>query len=1258
MAIYHFSMKDISVARGQSAVAAAAYRRAEIMQNQATGQWSNYRNKSEVVYSEFSIPANSPAWVLKLSDKTGRETSQDFWSLVENDNNRSNAKYANEIVMALPTELTTEQNIDLVREFVNSNLTSRGLVSDWSYHDKSNNPHVHILVSTKPLINEGFGTVYSPKLDSEGNAQRNEKGSIQYERFGLGRTDLRTLRQEWASVQNKHLALNGHDIRVDHRSHEELGIDLVPTEHIGVHAKAIHDKGGHSDRVLRNEEIKAINNDIVLNEPELILQKLTTQQSVFTDKDIAREIFRYTNSRKDFQELQLRIGASDELIALQAPVFDPVTDKEISPAIYTTKTVFENEYTILEAANKLNSNDTFYVSEKRLNSATQSFEKAAGFSLTDEQKAIIRYSTSNNGIATIVGYAGAGKSTVMNVVREAYEKNGSRVFGAALAGVAVDGLKQSSGINSRTIASWEANWKNGKRELKSGDVFVLDEAGMVSSDQMKTIIEHVSKADAKLILVGDHRQLQPIMSGAAFRGIADNVGYKELTGIIRQRVDYQRQASLLLAEGQTSEALNGYNQTGHIHIKSNTDASHTSLISDWSKSWQAGGDALILAHKNIDVVTLNRLARQEIQSHGGLADEVAITTSQGTDNFAIGDKIIFLQGDFKTGLRNGTTAFITALDADTNQITVEADNGNTVEFNSLRYNSFTHGYAQTVHKSQGKTVDDAFVYASNSMDAQLTYVALTRHRNNVGLYASNTDFKNTDALVSALSRDRQKSVSFIHSRTQDYADALKDFMDRRGVGSVSDWKQSLITTLSTWREKLTSVAQRLKDYGVNTLHITPLKSQALELPLKVDTPLSVGATNDLISDKRHEISVVPNQNAIKFDLSDELLQVSNRLSHAFDHADLVDMDKARRNVITASRNAVRGGLHSTEINSFMDNVKSIIPMQDILKVGKEFDPQILDKHLAALPIEDKAQIENYWPHIHNFARAEMSIGQVEVASLVQTDLKENAVVADYAKGMDRWHSPDIPLIPGITMFKESIEQSVERIVKSNPSVQAFEHVARDHLANTFVNAPAVGDMFIEHIQKRDNALDVIQDLGRNPATYGDIIGKKSFIGRANSERQGALDNLPIAVSALTDYAQRYTTLKGNVTVQETEFREIIKTPTPELSPLALQFIEQIKSPDTNFEAVLFSQEGKIARSEIQEFVSSVQARFGDFSEDLSSNERFTRISAHMEPEAVEKIVTQLQTAVSADSRVTWLSNSISQEHAYKQSQEHGHGQDL
>ena len=108
----------------------------------------------------------------------------------------------------------------------------------------------------------------------------------------------------------------------------------------------------------------------------------------------------------------------------------------------------------------------------------------------------------------------------------------------------------------------------------------------------------------------------------------------------------------------------------------------------------------------------------------------------------------------------------------------------------------------------------------------------------------------------------------------------------------------------------------------------------------------------------------------------------------------------------------------------------------------------------------------------------------------------------------------------------------------------------------------------------------------------------------------------------------------------------------------MQFIEQIKSPDTNFEAVLFSQEGKIARSEIQEFVSSVQARFGDFSEDLSSNERFTRISAHMEPEAVEKIVTQLQTAVSADSRVTWLSNSISQEHAYKQSQEHGHGQDL
>ncbi|WP_322112057.1 AAA family ATPase [Brucella pseudogrignonensis] len=130
----------------------------------------------------------------------------------------------------------------------------------------------------------------------------------------------------------------------------------------------------------------------------------------------------------------------------------------------------------------------------------------------------MRYVTQTQGIATVVGYAGAGKSTVMNVVRQAYEANGARVFGAALAGVAVDGLRESSGINSRTIRSWEVNWERDKRNLQAGDVFVLDEAGMVSSQQMRTIVEHVEKAGAKLIIVGDHRQLQPIMSGAAFRG--------------------------------------------------------------------------------------------------------------------------------------------------------------------------------------------------------------------------------------------------------------------------------------------------------------------------------------------------------------------------------------------------------------------------------------------------------------------------------------------------------------------------------------------------------------------------------------------------------------------------------------------------------------------------------------------------------------------------------------------------------------------
>lgn len=380
---------------------------------------------------------------------------------------------------------------------------------------------------------------------------------------------------------------------------------------------------------------------------------------------------------------------------------------------------------------------------------------------SEQQRAVIEQIAGGpDGVTCVQGMAGAGKSYVMGICREAWEDAGYHVIGAALAGKAAAGLEEEAKIDSSTIHRLIYDLDNGTQTLTAKTVLVIDEAGMVGSRQMADVLARCEAAGAKLVLTGDTDQLQPVSAGGAFRAIQEQTGALKIDEIRRQRSagQWAIDAVHAFAKGRAMDALAAYHERGCLHVDEDRAGTIARLVNDWAKNrdQSAPEKSLIIASLNADAAALNREARERIRPSLGAGGVTTVTGRDGNTRpleIREGDRLCFGKNanvfdpltKAKQPVKNGQLATVETMVPGRKPgewiITAKIDGGKSVRFSTAEYADIAHGYAVTTYKSQGVTVDKSYVMGTTAMASRENiYVQMSRHRKSADLYLNRKDF--------------------------------------------------------------------------------------------------------------------------------------------------------------------------------------------------------------------------------------------------------------------------------------------------------------------------------------------------------------------------------------------------------------------------------------------------------------------------------------------------------------------------------------
>ncbi len=732
-----------------SAVGLASYITRSVGENGVTGQVFDFEERSEDLRASGTV---LPSRLRDREPEFAHDVAR-LWSEAERaeligdgTRFRSGAQLAKTQILALPNELTLEENVELVERWIERTWADHGAVVTWAIHEPEKgetNWHAHLLISTRELTEDGFGR----KL-RELNPTFSRGSYVRGRHDGCDR---------WREMQNEFFRERGLDAKVDPQR-------VVARRRFErqFYAEDLHKWREREDRAVRR--------------PDRIIECLTRHQDCFTVRDVDRVLIRGNVPPRERD--RLREEVLGRALALAG------RDGERNGYFTSREARREAEQVRSAARGLAGPAPDRKLSHDRVVGAIARVEERAGIRFDFEQDQAIKHACRNR-LSIWRGVAGSGKSVALEAVVEAHVRAGYQVIAASPTNtVAVDlrktiadapvnqqrrGREDESLGDARTLHSLEWQIGHGRMALDSRTILIVDEAGMVSTGMYAKVLREVENSGAKLLLVGDDRQLGSIERGGMFRVFVDDLGQenvRELERVRRQVDGWQREATVALAAGRFEDAIRAYSEHGSITFESTLERARERLIDDWLEDVQTEPEAtrFVYAQTNAEVARINEGIQGQLEDSGRLMVEREYDTTrrdvQTVTRLGTGDRVQLFGTDKSKGLINGYCGTVTRCELD--RIAMKLDNGKSVEWNPKQFRTFGLGYAGTVYRGQGKTQLRAYSLHTPMADRNTGMVALTRHREQLKVYAGRNVTPDEKALARQVARYVERGSSLAY----------------------------------------------------------------------------------------------------------------------------------------------------------------------------------------------------------------------------------------------------------------------------------------------------------------------------------------------------------------------------------------------------------------------------------------------------------------------------------------------------------------